>query len=87
LRLGGKDRMAVAKAFILTSMPFVAAEAATGVVSFLTGQLSMPPIVGAGTAIDLAILLAGIFIAALRAVKTEKEEAGGVGGPDKRERA
>jgi len=74
---GGKDRMAVAKTFMLTSMPFVLAEAATGVVSFLTGQLSMPPLVGAGTAVDLAILLAGLAVAMLRALRKTGTEPEG----------
>jgi hypothetical protein len=71
---GGKDKMAVAKAFMLTSMPFVLAEAATGVLSLLTGQLSIPPLVGAGTAVDLAILLAELAVAmfvASRRIVTE----------------
>jgi hypothetical protein len=59
---GGKDRMAVMKAFTFTSMPFVLAEAATGLVSLLTGQLSIPPPVGPGTALDLAILVAGLAV-------------------------
>jgi len=58
--------MAVVKAFVITSMPFTLAEAGTGVVSVLTGQLSMPPLVGAGTALDLAILVAGLAVQGLR---------------------
>jgi len=75
---GGKDRMAVVKAFLLTSMPFVLAEAATGMASFLTGQLSMPPLVGAGTAVDMAILLAGILVAIPRIVRIEPSGTGEV---------
>jgi len=71
---GGKDRMAVMKVFTFTSMPFVVAEAATGIASLLTGQLSMPPVVGVGTAIDLAILLAGTVFAILQIVRTEPSE-------------
>ena len=67
--------MAVVKAFTIASMPFVVAEAATGVVSFLTEHLSIPPLVGAGTAVDLAILLAGIVTAILRIVKTKPSGA------------
>jgi len=80
----GKGRMAVTKAFMFTSMPFVLAEAATGVASFLTGQLSMPPLVGAGTAVDLAILLAGIVVAILRIVRTKPLGAGETNTPQKR---
>lgn len=43
-------------------MPFVLAEAATGVVSFLTGHLSIPPLLGAGSAVDLSILIAGLLV-------------------------
>ena len=80
---GGKDKMAVLKAFTFTSMPFVLAEAMTGVVSFLTGQLSMPPLVGAGTAVDLAILLAGLAVAILR-VRTGPSEVEKTSTPQKR---
>jgi len=73
---GGKDRMAVLKAFAITSLPFVMAEAVTGVVSFLTGQLSMPPLFGVGTAVDLAILLAGVVTAILRTVRTKPSGEG-----------
>ena len=73
---GGKDRMAVMKAFAVTSLPFVMAEAVTGVVSFLTGQLSMPPLFGVGTAVDLAILLAGVVTAILRTVRTKPSGEG-----------
>jgi len=68
---GGKGRMAVAKAFMLISLPFVFAEAGTGIVSFFTGQLSIPPLIGVGTAVDLAILMAGILVAVLGALKPE----------------
>ena len=69
---GGKDRMAVAKAFMITSMPFVLAEAGTGILSLLTGQLSIPPSVGPGTAVDLAILVAGLAVQGLRAFRPEQ---------------
>jgi len=80
----GKDGKAMVKAFMLTSMPFVLAEAATGVVSFLTGQLSIPPLVGVGTAVDLAILLAGIVVAILRIVRNTPSEAEEAGTTQKR---
>ncbi len=57
--------MAVVKAFAITSLPFVLAEAGTGIVSMLTGQLSIPPLVGAGTVIDLFIV--GMYVVLLRA--------------------
>jgi subtilase family serine protease len=58
----GKDKMAVMKAFAITSLPFVLGEAATGVISLLTGQLSIPPAIGPGTALDLVILVAGLAV-------------------------
>jgi hypothetical protein len=74
---GGKERMAVVKALILTPMPFVAAEAATGVISFLTGGLSIPPVVGVGMAVDCTILILGLVVLVTRAMKKKSgtEEA------------
>ena len=74
---GGKDSTAVVKALIFTSMPFVAAEAATGVISFLTGELSIPPVVGVGMAVDCTILILGLVVLVARAMKkkTGTEEA------------
>jgi len=72
---GGKERKAVIEAFILISLPFVLTEAATGIASLFTGQLSIPPLVGVGAAIDLAILLAGIVVAIFRIVRTNPSKA------------
>lgn len=55
-----------AKAFLFVVLPFLAAEAATGVVSLATGILSIPPGIGLGTAVDLSILVAGVIVALLR---------------------
>jgi subtilase family serine protease len=63
---GGKERMAMVKAFLIFSLPFVLLEAATGIFSFLTKSLSIPPLIGLGTGVDLAILSAGLAIAVLR---------------------
>ena len=63
--------MAVVKAFTITSLPFVLAEAGTGIVSLLTGQLSLPPIIGLGTGVDLAILLAGLLFMTLRSLRKD----------------
>jgi len=71
---GGKDRMAVVKAFMVTSMPFLLAEAATGVASLFTGQLSIPPPLGPGTAVDLGILLFGLTIAVARTAHMKSPE-------------
>ncbi len=72
---GGKDRMAVAKAFMFTSLPFVLAEAATGVASALTGHPSIPPPIGAGTVVDAAILVAGLSVALVSATRTRRSSA------------
>lgn len=63
---GGAGRKA---AFALTSLPFVLAEAATGVVSLLTGLLVIPPLLGWGMAVDAGILLAGVVASSFRVHK------------------
>jgi len=72
---GGKDRTAVAKAFMLLSLPFILAEVATGIVSWLSGELKIPPLVGLGVAIDLVILLAGLGIAVAWATRSGPPKA------------
>ena len=79
---GGKDRTAVVKAFVITSMPFVLVEAATGAVSYFTGQLSIPPLVEVGTVVDLSILIAGICVVLLRAYRPVSLAARGDGDTD-----
>jgi PKD repeat protein len=54
------------RAFAMLALPFVIAEVGTGVLSFYTGWLSIPPFLGLGTAVDLAILLAGLSVALYR---------------------
>jgi hypothetical protein len=71
--------MAVAKAFTITSLPFVLAEAGTGIVSLLTGQLSIPPLIGVGTVVDLSILITGICVVLLRARRPVSPAANGDG--------
>ncbi|HKZ64334.1 MAG TPA: hypothetical protein VJ400_07825, partial [Thermoplasmata archaeon] len=66
---GAPGRRATLAAFAATALPFVVAEAATGVVSLLTGLLSIPPIVGAGTAVDLGILVGGVMLSVYRVRK------------------
>jgi len=66
---GGKDRMAVAKTFIVLSLPFVLAESATGIISQATQELSVPPITGVGIAVDSAILVFGLLTGAARMIK------------------
>ena len=57
---GVERRSARAKAFTVFSLPFVLAEAGTGILSYATGMLSIPPLIGLGTAVDLLILIAGL---------------------------
>lgn len=57
------------RAFAFTALPFVVLEGATGVLSLLTGLLSIPPLLGAGTAVDVGILLTGIGVSAYRVRK------------------
>ncbi len=64
---GGKGRRATLTAFALTALPFVALEAATGVVSLYTALLSVPPVLGVGTTVDAGILVAGLAVAGYRA--------------------
>jgi hypothetical protein len=64
---GVPSRPATLSAFAVTSLPFVLAEAGTGVLSLLTGFPSIPPIIGEGTAVDVTILGAGLTVALLRA--------------------
>src|SRR2546426_3451510 len=54
------------RAFGITALPFVAMEAATGVVSLFTGLLAIPPLLGVGTAVDLIILMAGVGVSSYR---------------------
>jgi len=61
--------MAAAKAFTLTSMPFVVVEAVTGIMSHVTGALSMPPTIGIGTLVDVVIFVAGLFFALVRSLR------------------
>jgi len=79
---GGKGRMAVLKAFAITSMPFVLTEAGTGILSLLTGQLSIPPLVEAGSVVDLSILIAGMCVVLLRAHRPVSPAAKGDGDTD-----
>jgi len=48
--------------WMIAVLPFVVAEIATGIISYLTGLLSIPPFFGPGMVVDLAILILGLFI-------------------------
>ncbi len=64
--------MAVAKAFMVTSMPFILAEAVTGVTSFVTGELRIPPMIGIGTAVDSVILAVGLAVATFMIIRSRQ---------------
>jgi PKD repeat protein len=63
---GGKERSVVLKSFVLTALPFVLVEAATGILSISFEPLRIPPLIGWGTGVDCAILAAGFFILIVR---------------------
>jgi len=48
--------------WLIAVLPFVVAEIATGIVSYLTGLLSVPPFLGPGMVVDLAILILGLLV-------------------------
>ena len=81
---GEKDAMAVVKAFVITSLPFVVAEAMTGIVSFSTRELRVPSSVGVGVAVDLFILLMGLGVAVAMALKARPPQAELIDEPDSR---
>jgi len=72
------------KAFAITSMPFVLAEVGTGIASYITGQLSIPPVLGLGTAVDMGILVAGLVVMLARALKRGEMEAEAANEPENR---
>jgi len=49
--------------YAIYSIPFVAAEAATGVVSLITGALAIPPYLDLGTVVDVVLFAIGIIVA------------------------
>ena len=65
---------AARKTLLFTSLPFIALELSTGVVSFVTGYLSIPPMIGPGTLVDAAILVAGIFVIVFRSRRKSTEQ-------------
>lgn len=81
---GGEHGKAVMKAFTFTSMPFVLAEVGTGIASYITGQLSIPPALGIGTAVDLAVLVAGLVVMLARVLKREEMEVEAANEPKNR---
>ena len=72
---GKEGKKAAIEAFAFISLPFIFAEVATGTVSLLTGLLSIPPLIGVGTAVDLFILLAGVAVAVGRGLRSRSGRA------------
>ena len=68
----GKDRM---YSFFAGVLPFVVAEAITGIISFFTGLLAVPPILGLGMMIDLGIMIVGIISSIVIYVKGVPSES------------
>jgi uncharacterized membrane protein YuzA (DUF378 family) len=64
----GRDRT---YSFFAGVLPFVIAELITGLVSFFTGHLAVPPIFGVGMMVDLAILIVGLVACIVIYVKGE----------------
>jgi len=62
----GTGGRAMLLAFAFTAIPFVLAEAGTGIISFFIGFLSIPPILGLGSLVDGAILTGGLAVATVR---------------------
>jgi hypothetical protein len=62
----GKDRT---YSFFSGVLPIVVAEAITGMISFFTGLLAVPPILGVGMIVDLGILIVGIICSIIIYVK------------------
>ena len=52
-----KDRLLT---WLIVVLPFLIAEIITGVISLFTGMLSVPPLLGIGMVVDLAILVGGL---------------------------
>jgi len=61
-----RGRTSALRTFFFTALPFVVAEAATGVASAMTGAFAIPPILGIGTILDAGILVAGALVSFLR---------------------
>ena len=72
-RAGSRRRL---RAFALVGLPFVAAECGTGVASAVTGVLTIPPLIGLGTATDVAILCAGLVVSVARVRSRRSGKAG-----------
>jgi len=69
-----KGERSSVKTFLLASLPFCIAELLTGIVSLITGLLSIPPLMGIGTFLNAGILIAGLAV--LASIKKQPEVEG-----------
>jgi subtilase family serine protease len=72
---GGKDRMAVVKAFTFTTIPMILAESATGIMSLSFEPLRIPPLIGWGMGVDCTILAMGLVFFFARLVWKHESKA------------
>jgi parallel beta-helix repeat protein len=72
---GGEDKRAMLIAFFVFSVPFIIAETITGIVSLFTGILSIPPTIGAGTLVDMAVLITGLLVSFSRLSRLRRAES------------
>jgi hypothetical protein len=70
------------KMFMLISLPFILAEAVTGIASLVTGSLSIPPAAGVGTILDVGILIVGLVALLVRRKPEMVESEEGVSSGD-----
>ena len=69
-----KSGRSFSKTFLALSLPFWLAEIVTGVVSLITGVLSVPPLFGVGMLLDMGILLAGLIVLAIHGGQPDEPE-------------
>jgi PKD repeat protein len=71
---GIATREAALKTWCCTALPFAVAESVTGILSLLTGQLGIPPVMGLGTVVDVMILGIGTGLLVVHAYTGRKDE-------------
>ena len=71
-----KSRMTFLSSWSVISLPFVVAEAATGLLSLFIESLRVPPILGLGMGVDCAILAFGIAFMLVRLRMPPSDECG-----------
>ncbi|MFQ6127711.1 MAG: OmpL47-type beta-barrel domain-containing protein [Thermoplasmata archaeon] len=66
----GKKRKGIT--FLAIALPFIVAELTTGILSLFISSIRIPPWIGLGTLVDLAILVSGIVLHLLLLFKRER---------------